>query len=470
MTDTRPVAAPEQSKPSKRPRSLWTTVGSTAAAKVCVMGISGLLGLFTSRLIIQHFGTDAYAQYGLLTSFPALLPFADLGMATIVINAVAASHAVHTDRFVRSAITTAMRIMIVAGAVIVAIAAAITLLGFWPALLGEGLMKGGSLGAFACLAVFGLVLPLTIGPRILVGLNKTGPQIASQSVVAPFIFLSVTLAVAVSAPVGNYLAVLSYLGQALVAIICLTMAGYAIRPQLGQAVRDIPRLREVPSLSAFNLAWPMMVQMLAGTIAMQTDRLLLSHLTSGDELAQYNLSSQLFGLVLQSIMAGGMALWPFYARARANSELRSPFKPALVFGGLGLLMAVVLAYVSPWIAGFVSDGKIVLDGWLVGGFIAFVALQALKYPLGMYMTDKRGLQFQVVPLLIMVPLNLGISWWLIDVVGSGGPIIGSAVAVLLCQVLPDIWYVRRDLRRRAGLIQAEAAAAEAPVGPEDTRG
>ncbi|MBC7724605.1 MAG: polysaccharide biosynthesis protein, partial [Burkholderiaceae bacterium] len=40
---------------------IWRRVGSTAIAKVAVMGISGVIGIFTSRLIIQHFGVDAYA-------------------------------------------------------------------------------------------------------------------------------------------------------------------------------------------------------------------------------------------------------------------------------------------------------------------------------------------------------------------------------------------------------------------------
>jgi hypothetical protein len=129
--------------------------------------------------------------------------------------------------------------------------------------------------------------------------------------------------------------------------------------------------------------------------------------------------------------------------------VRSPFKPTLWFLAGGLLLAGVLALVSPFIADYVSGGRITLDGWLIGGFVAFVAMQAMKYPLGMYMTDKRGLQFQVIPILIMVPLNLGISWWLIGVVGAGGPIIGSAVSVLLCQVIPSFVYVSRDLRRRS---------------------
>ena len=59
---------------------LWATVGSTAATKVAVMGVSGLLGIVTSRLILTNFGLEAYANYGLLATLPQLLPFADLGI------------------------------------------------------------------------------------------------------------------------------------------------------------------------------------------------------------------------------------------------------------------------------------------------------------------------------------------------------------------------------------------------------
>ena len=61
----------------------------------------------------------------------------------------------------------------------------------------------------------------------------------------------------------------------------------------------------------------------------------------------------------------------------------------------------------------------------------------------------------------MIPLSLGLSWWLIGLVGAGGPIIGSAVAVLICQVVPNYVFVRRDLRRRA----REAAEPDGDAGP-----
>jgi O-antigen/teichoic acid export membrane protein len=434
-----------------------------------VMGLSGLLGIVTSRLIIQYFGTDAYAQYGLLTSLPSLLPFADLGIAAVVINAVASSNSVRTDDYMRRTIVTAIRILIASGGIIVLIAVVISLFGWWPALLGNGLLEnGGSFAAFACLAVFGLMLPLTVGQRILVGLKKTNLQVASQSIVAPFMILSIGAMIVFSVPADSLIAVFSYIASGLVSVLCLIIAARFISPQLGAAFREVPRLRSIRGVPVIALAWPMLVQMIALPLAMQTSRLLLSHLSTGDELAQFNLASQLFGVILQTIAAAGIALWPLYAKARARSVVESPLRPSLWFLAGGLVLGGALAVVSPWVVEFVTDGSFTLDLWLVLGFVVFVGLQATKYPLGMYMTDARGLRFQVLPIVIMVPVNLGLSWWLITLLGASGAIIASAISVAVCQVIPNFWYVRRDLaRRRADAIASDESFDAIPDGGVD---
>jgi O-antigen/teichoic acid export membrane protein len=453
-------AGPSRSgrRKDRGPAKVSAVVGSAALAKIAVMGSSGLLAVLTSRLIIAQFGTDAYAQYGLLASFPSLLPFADLGIAAVVINAVAGSKAVRTDEEVARTLVTALRILSGSGLTIIVLSVLVTLLDGWPTLLGQSLaVPEGSTAAFVCLAIFGAFMPLVVGQRILVGLGRTTSQVAAQSVVAPFMLLSVLAVTALALPAGNFLAVFSYLGNSLVSVVCLGLAHRHVQPQLGLAFRRVLKLKKYPGVPAFGLAWPMIIQMTALPIAMQTDRLLLSHLTAGDELAQYNLAAQLFGLVLQTIAAAGVALWPIYARARADGRVESPALPTLWFilGGLGL--GGGLAAVSPWLADFISEGQIALDASLVAGFVLFVGLQAAKYPLGMYMTDQRGLWFQVIPILVLVPVNLGISWWLIGVLGAGGPIIGSAVSVALCQVLPNLWYVQRDLKRKRHVSEIQLA-------------
>ena len=259
-------------------------------------------------------------------------------------------------------------------------------------------------------------------------------------------------------PAGTYLAVVSYLASALVSVICLIIAARALKPQVGQAIRQIPHVRSYRGVPAIGLAWPMLVQMVALPVAMQTGRLMLSHFGTIDQLAEYNLSSQLFGIVLQTIAAAGLSLWPIYAAARSANRIESPARPVLWFMAGGLLMGTALALISPWLAHFVSGGKIQLDGWLLASFVVFVALQAAKYPLGMYMTDKRGLTFQVAPILVMVPLNLGLMWLLIPVIGAAGPVVASAISVAACQVAPNFWYVWHDLgSRRAAAIRDNPA-------------
>jgi len=440
-----------------RERGPWAAVGGTAGIKVVVLGLSGLLGIVTSRMIITHFGEGAYAQYGLISALPNLLPFADLGIGAAVVNAIAGASDPATDTEARRTLTSALRILVVSGFLIALTSITLGLVGAWPRILGDSAMPGAGWVATTCLVVFGLALPLTIGQRSLVGLGRNPAQIATQALVAPFIMLAVTVTILAGPGSGTALSVYSYVAAALVSVLCFIIANRALRGGLTGAVRDIPRVRAVPGVAVMHVAGPMLVQMVALPIAMQTDRLLLSHVGTTSELAQYNLSSQFFGIVLQTIAAAGVALWPVFARDRTTATVRSPFPMMWAFTGASILVAGMLCAVLPWLTQFVSGGEITLGPVLVVSFVAFVAVQGAKYPLGMYMTDARGLRFQVPPILVLVPLNLGLSWWLIDPLGAAGPVIGSTVAVLLCQVLPNVWYVRRDLGRRRA---AEAAPAE----------
>lgn len=430
-------------------------VAKNAMSKVGVMFIAGLISIVTTRLIIEHFGLPAYAQYGLLASMAAWVPFADLGMSAAIMNAVGASKDPARDAHVRRVITSAVRILLCSAAVLAALALVLAVTGAWPGVLGEGLLDGGATTATVCVLIFALTLPLGVGPRLLTGLGLNHVQIRVQLIPAPFMLLGVLVLLWLDQD-GNWLAPISFLGATAVAGISLWVAARQIRPQVGEALADVRHVRSVPSARTMDVAWPMLAQMVALPIAMQTDRLLLSHLASTRDLAQYNLASQLFGMIVQTITAAGIALWPVFAKARSEGEVRSPMKLAYGFLWGGLAAGLILAAMLPWAVPLLSDGQLSLDFWLVAGFVLFVTVQAAKYPLGMYMTDARGLRFQVLPIFVLVPVNLALSWALIEPLGAAGPIIGSAIAVVLCQVVPNYWYVRRDLAARR--------AALAPVG------
>jgi len=426
----------------------WRVVGATAGMKVLVMGISGVLGIITSRLIIEHFGVESYAQYGLLASLPALIPFADLGIGAAIVNTVAGSTDPRRDDAVHRVLVSALRVLLGSASVIAALSVALFLTGMWPRLLGQGLLPDGDAVATICVVVFALTLPLGIGARVLVGLNRNPSQVAAQAVVAPFILVCVSTSVVAGIHAGGFVALFSYLAATASALVCLALAARSVGPQIKRAIRAVPRWRAEPGVRIMNTAWPMLVLMLSEAFAMQTDRVLISNRADSATLAQYNISFQLFGIVLQTVSAAGIALWPMYARARSRGEVRSPFKPALVFLVVGLGLGLVMAALSPWLTALVSNGKIEIGGWVLVGFTAWVGVQALKYPLGMYMTDAVGLRFQVVPSLMMMVVSISLSWWLIGEVGAAGPAIGTAVAVGVCQIPAMIFYIARDVRRR----------------------
>ena len=230
--------------PSNR-SGAWASVQRTALSKVLVMGVAGVFGLINTRIIIGHFGTDAYAQNGLLATFPSLMPFTDLGIGAVILNTVAGSEDLPRDAVVRRTLTTAVRVLLISSLVIATAGVVLGLLGAWPALLGEDLMDGGGTTATACLLVYAAALPLSVGQRIIVGMGRSATQVISTGVVSPALTCMLLAAVVARLDAGNAVPVMSYLANTLVSLICIVVAWRATRPLLADAMRDVPRLRAV---------------------------------------------------------------------------------------------------------------------------------------------------------------------------------------------------------------------------------
>jgi Na+-driven multidrug efflux pump len=107
----------------------WRTVAKSASARVLILPMSAILGILNTRLIVQHFGADAFAQYGLLVAIGTLVPFADLGMSAAVMNAVAASNDAHRDEHVRRVLTTAIRVLVASAATLLTLVVIVSVAG-----------------------------------------------------------------------------------------------------------------------------------------------------------------------------------------------------------------------------------------------------------------------------------------------------------------------------------------------------
>ena len=445
------TAADGESAPSSDgARSLWASVAHSAGVRVLVLPVSAILGVVNTRLIIENFGRDAYAQYGLLVALGALIPFADLGMAAAIMNAVGASDRAADDDHVRRILITSIRVLICSAATILAVAGVITALGLWPTLMGDGLLPGsGPAAAAACLAIIGITLPVAFGQRVLTGLGKNHITVALLGLQTPVVLVVLLGLINFDLGNGSYLPVIPYLATFCISLGATVLAARMVRPTIGNALRSVPKVRSVKGERVFDVAWPMLIQMIALPIAMQTDRLVLSHVSGPPDLAEYNLASQMYTPVWQVVSAAGVALWPIFARARARGDRRaqSPMPVSAGFAAAAVGVTVFITVVAPWLAEVASDGKIQISLSLRIAFAIFMVFQAAKYPLGMFMTDAAGLRYQAAMVVMMVPVNLGLSLYLANRYGAIGPVIGSAIGVFLFQFVANWLFVRRALAR-----------------------
>ena len=138
----------------------------------------------------------------------------------------------------------------------------------------------------------------------------------------------------------------------------------------------------------------------------------------------------------------------FFAWERRDALRRAARRPTSL--GILVLAGSLLCYLAGLFGSELFLTRVSLIG-VVAGLVLFIA----------GIDHARILAFPILFLLLMVPLNLAVSWWLIGVIGAGGAVIGSAVGVAVCQVVPNLLYVRRDLSRR----RADAALLAAAPGP-----
>jgi O-antigen/teichoic acid export membrane protein len=436
----------------------WRAVVRSAGARLLVLPVSALLGIVVTRLLIDTYGPAAFAQYALLVGIGALLPFTDLGMSAAVTDAVAASPDPSRDDALRRTLLTALRVLLVSMVVLALLSVLVSVLGLWPTLLGDGLLAdSGPTVATACLLLIALGIPVGIGQRMLVGLGRNHVSILVLGVQTPLVLAVLALLVACGSRAGGAFPAVPYAVTLVLTAICTWLAARRVRPVLGEAIRLVPRVRTERGAPVFHLAWPMLVQMVAVPLAMQSDRLLLSHLRPAAELAEYSLAAQMFIPIWALVNSAGLALWPVFARARAEGTVTSPFAMAWTFAGAAAVTATAVAALSHWLAELASGGAVQLGRLLVLAFVVLMVVQAGKYPLGMFLTDARGLRFQAAMIAVMLPVNVALSWVLTVRIGPAGPVIGSIVGVLVFEVVANALYVRRRLR------EAAEAPAQVPV-------
>lgn len=419
-------------------------------ARAATMVVSLVCGVMTTRLALGDAGVEYYALYTVLIGIPALLAFTDLGSSAVLVNSVATDDDFRRSPRVRGQLRSVWRIMLCFAVTAMAANTALYITGAWGAVLGEpGGLPEAQLAAFVCLTIFCLAIPLGVWTRILLGLRRNHVVILLQGLISPLTLLAVWAMISIGTDaVHPFLVAGSFAATALVAVLGFSVTAYVSRPLMSMSARHLLRFRSYPGERVMDVGWPMLAQLLSPPIAVSTQRLVLAQWSGSTEVAEYGVAGQVFFALQGLVLAAGVALWPLYARRRAQGTLhRGPAVQSVIFGGSVAIATGIIALIGPWLFGFITNGTLTIRTSTILSFGLMITCIATLYPLGMFLMDARGLRFQVVPTLLMAFGSLGLSIILTPQWGTAGPLLANSFAVIVCQIVPFALYIRRHRER-----------------------
>jgi O-antigen/teichoic acid export membrane protein len=420
--------------------------------------------LLASRLIISHYGLSAFDTYALVVSVMTLLPLNNLGVGAAITQQIAA-YGVEDSRTVRASLT-AVRTLTLSALGLAVAATALGLAGLWPTLLGPA--SGSNSFVAIALILYGLSFVPGLAQNVLLGVDRNHLSILVQSFLAPVTLLGIGVLVIFGLDAGTVIVV----PAAALVVINVFTTGLSARIASfpwGRILREAPRRLKYPGARIRAISGPMLIINLSFPIAFQSDRIILSHVSTTEAVASYSVVLQIFAPVTGLIVAAAMPLWPMFTKARGRGESGPQLsKVLLAFGGGTVVCSTALVFLADPVGNLIGGDKIQLGYFLPAMAALATGVQSIGYPLAMSLVDAAGLRFIARLALCAGPVNIGLSIVLAHSLGAPGPLIALFAVGLTMQLIPGLLYARgRQFtgRHRADAVRDDSVPVLLPAAP-----
>jgi len=404
------------------------------------------LGLANTAIIVRETGAAVFGLVSLVATITLLFPFADLGIGATVLSASAQLSGASRDPNAANVVRRAYHVLFAVAGVVIAVGLCVMALNGWAALVGfsSGPDDRWAITVAAC--VFALTIPAGLGLRILIGIDRN-PLATLVLMSCPAFALGLTLVLYVIGAGGIWYAVSALggllIGQAVGTVLALRLSG------LGwSAFGRVSRPRIGPRLLAGSM-WLFVVGV-GLPVGLQTGRVLLAHLSTPVQLSQYALMAQIYGVCWSVLSTAGLAYWPVFVKRRAATEetVRMWWRLTATFAGIAAIATVGMLLLGPWAATVLSGGRIDVSAWLALGFGALLVGQAVHLPASVLLTRPNEARWQALWTLAMAAISIGLGCTAAARFGAVGVVCASALAILAAQVVPDLSWVPKLVRRR----------------------
>ena len=434
----------------ERQRKIVLTVLANFAAK----GIMLLTSVLSIRFTVNYLGTERFGMWALISSFTAMLSFADLGIGNGLLNSISDAYGKDDREGASRNVSSAFYMLLFIAVLIAVIFFAAYPYISWAAVFNvtsaQAIAEAGP--AMTLFIVCTLInIPLGVVQRIRMGYQEgfiNSLWLAIGNVTALFAVLTLIY----------FKSGLPYLVFALVGFPLLAQLGNGLFLFLKQRVWLMPRWRHFNFSSAgklLQLGFLFFVLQMAISIGFESDGFIITQFLGAEAVTQYAIPKRLFILATTLLGIVLSPLWPAYGEAAARKDTawtKRTFLKSLLFSSFfGISSALILLIFSkPILRIWVGDA--VSPSWaLLVGLAGWLILYSILNPFAMFMNGVNIINFQVATTVLMTIVNIIVSVVLVQRIGVAGPIWGTVISLSLCVLLPTIWYVIDFIKKMEGL-------------------
>lgn len=424
---------------------------SSLSARALNLGAS----LITLPVVIEALGEETVGVHLTIVTMISLFGFIDLGISHGLVSTTAEAKSDGRYTEIRRSVTTAIVANLAIAVAGIAAATILIIPHDWSVFLGAGQAarhQSVNLSLWIVVVVMLVNVPASLAAAVRLGLQES-------TATNMWLLAAGVMQVAAVYLVASSFATLPWFALATTLPLLICNVGNSISLFLGGRTWLRPSLSLVSKSTLRELLRRgslFVVLSLAGSLAFQTDALVIARVLGAAEVTEYAVPFRLFASVPMVIALMTYPLWPAYADALACDDegwVHRIFNRTLICALIssGAVGALLVIFIQPLLDLWVGVGVVRPTPLLLAGLFGYAVVQGVSAPVAMYLNGANIIGFQVAAATVMAGLNLPLSIFLARTVGVAGPVIATVVAQTLCVLLPFVVFVWRRTLRSPGL-------------------
>jgi O-antigen/teichoic acid export membrane protein len=440
-----PVSPPSSARSKQRYRRIVEAVASGVLSKGTILLVSAI----SVPLTVRYLGAEQYGIWITISTTVTLLAVMDFGIANSLTNFISDAFAKDNQELAGRYATTAFWTMVLIAVVLGLTGLAIVPKVNWASvfhLQNPDLVAITTRAVAAAYIVFIISLPAGLATKLLGGYQEVRTANVFGTLGSILSLLGIVAVVWLHGTLPTL--VLAYAGALVVANACCLLWLWLWHK---------PWLAPVPSRWDRSVVKTMMqsgsqffVLQLAGLVVFNSDNLVIAHYLNPAAVTPYSVTWRLVGYAaaLQTLMIP--ALWPAYSEAYARGDM------LWIRRTYWRVMKITMSVAGLFCLLFVFEGRTIIRYWagdaavpsqsLLVVMCVWVLICTLMNNEACVLVAVNEIRLQAWISAISAVINLAITIWLVQRIGTLGVILGTVFSYLLIVIGPQTWRVQRLLR------------------------